>query len=155
MTKIKDAIEIHEKVETMRNMLAELDLASVENKIELENMKELRTAILTKLNDYYHICSHDILIEENKKEDNTSDFVCPICGVELKGYSEERMQHLFNVFVPSEESLKRFGEQRDIELNMIARMSRFTFRNSEATVDDFFEVINEEYPAKCKRKLWR
>ena len=80
MTKIKDAIEIHEKVEAMRNMLAELDLASVENKIELENMKELKTAILTKLNDYYHICSHDILIEENKKEK-----LCPNCKTPVTG----------------------------------------------------------------------
>lgn len=155
MTKIKDAIEIHEKVETMRNMLAELDLASVENSIELENMKELKSAILIKLNDYCYICPHDILIEENKNIDKTSDFACPICGVELKGYTLDQMQRLFNVFIPTEESLKHFGEQRDIELNMIARMARFTLRNEEATVDDFFEVIHEEYPAKCKRKSWK
>ena len=43
MTKIKDAIEIHEKVEAMRNMLAELDLASVENKIEFRKVYPIIT----------------------------------------------------------------------------------------------------------------
>lgn len=135
---------------------------SLKYKIKLyKNMRELAIAQrnicdnLVSISFIRHnICNHEIIQIIDENVDGSVYTFCPICGAEMVQELNE-FKYTSNVINCSkdEDKNKYFGDYREIGLELIARMNRFQSKNEESTIDDFFGILVEENPSKCKRKM--